>query len=219
MQQDPFTIYFAGDLFDHKHLIGNAILADYIERLSDHRYKCKVPQDFEVIQNRGVDVRNIDLKAVMGCDFGLFNFDGPDLDSGTVVEYLFAKMLDIPAVILRSDFRRSGDGKQNHWNLMVTNFPRTEIVNIHSLAWYREEYQRSDTLAELTETLYTRIATPLIEALDKVRSEPPLTKPQQFSFDNIYEWARHFPANGFDELVDEAFVAEVLVRKRSKELL
>ena len=27
MSDDKFTIYYAGDLFDHKHLCGNALLA------------------------------------------------------------------------------------------------------------------------------------------------------------------------------------------------
>ena len=30
-----YTIYFAGALFDHKELIGNAILASYINEISD----------------------------------------------------------------------------------------------------------------------------------------------------------------------------------------
>ena len=30
-----YSIYFAGDLFDHKHLIGNALLAEAIEKYSD----------------------------------------------------------------------------------------------------------------------------------------------------------------------------------------
>ena len=50
---NPFTIYFAGDLFDHKHLIGNAILASYIETRSEGQYKCIVPQDLEQPVGRG----------------------------------------------------------------------------------------------------------------------------------------------------------------------
>ena len=213
------TIYFAGDLFDHKHLIGNAILATYIERVSNGRYVCKVPQNFEVVQNRGIDVRNIDLKGVMECDFGIFNFDGPDLDSGTVVEYIFAKMLDIPAVILRSDFRRSGDGKNHHWNLMATNYPRAEFVKMPSMRWYKEEYLQADDLESLTDRLYTRIATPMVEALDRVRQIPPLPKPDHFSFDYIYEWALQFPAKGFAEFCGPEFAEQVLARKRAKGLL
>ena len=35
---EPFRIYFAGDLFDHKDLIGNSILQSHIEKISEGRY-------------------------------------------------------------------------------------------------------------------------------------------------------------------------------------
>jgi nucleoside 2-deoxyribosyltransferase len=216
---DPYTIYFAGDLFDHKHLIGNATLADFIERLSNGRYACRVPQDFEVVSFRGVDIRNTDLKEVMACDLGLFNFDGPDVDAGTIVEYIFAKMLDIPTVILRTDFRISGDGDREDWNLMAANYPRTTIVKIHSLAWYREVQAQTDSLATLTEQLYTRIATPIIAALDEVRQQPPLPKPIPLTPELIYQWATQFPASGFAKRCGEGFVEKVLERKRAKNLI
>ena len=41
------------------------------------------------------------------CDLALFNFDGTELDSGTVVEFILAKFLDVPSVIMRSDLRSS----------------------------------------------------------------------------------------------------------------
>lgn len=216
---DPFTIYFAGDLFDHKHLIGNAILADFIERLSDNRYACRVPQDFEVVQGRGVDIRNTDLMEVMGCDMGLFNFDGPDLDSGTVVEFMFAKMLDIPSVILRTDFRVSGDGDREGWNLMATHFPRTINVKTYSLKWYREAYRQTDSLDALTDQLYTRLANDVIAALDEVRQQPPLPRPNPITPEAIYQWALQFPASGFAERCGPDFVENVLARKRAKGLL
>ena len=49
-----YTIYFAGELFDHKHLIGNALLAAHIERLSNGRYRCVLPQDLEQTDSRAV---------------------------------------------------------------------------------------------------------------------------------------------------------------------
>ena len=116
-----YTIYFAGELFDHKHLIGNALLAAHIERLANGRYRCVLPQDLEQTDSRAVDIRNQDLIGVATCDVALFNFDGSDLDSGTVVEFVYAKLLDIPAVILRTDFRGGGDQDTDGdaWNLMV----------------------------------------------------------------------------------------------------
>ena len=73
-----YTIYFAGELFDHKHLIGNALLAAHIERLSNGRYRCVLPQDLEQTDSRAVDIRNQDLIGVATCDLALFNFDGSD---------------------------------------------------------------------------------------------------------------------------------------------
>ena len=120
-----YTIYFAGELFDHKHLIGNALLAAHIERLSNGRYRCVLPQDLEQTDSRAVDIRNQDLIGVATCDMALFNFDGSDLDSGTVVEFVYAKLLDIPAVILRTDFRGGGDQDTDGdaWNLMASFYP------------------------------------------------------------------------------------------------
>ena len=135
-----FTVYFAGDLFDHKHLAGNAILAEAIDRRSAGRYACVVPQDLEQATARMVDIRNQDLKQVMACDLALFNFDGTDLDSGTVVEFMMAKMLDIPSVLLRSDFRASGDQERegDDWNLMCSFYPRSKKVQFNAMAWYQE---------------------------------------------------------------------------------
>lgn len=67
----------------------------------------------------------------------LFNFDGAELDSGTVVEFVIAKFADIPAVLLRTDFRRGGDSHRDPWNLMVSDWPRTEKVIIHSMELYQ----------------------------------------------------------------------------------
>lgn len=216
---DPYTIYIAGDMFDHKHVVGNAVLADYIERVSNGRYTCRVPQNFEMVKFRAVDVRNLDLMEVMRCDFGLFNFDGPDVDSGTIVEFMFAKMLDIPSVILRTDFRDAGDGDREGWNLMATNYPRTNNVKIHALARYREAYETTDSLSDLTEQLYTRMATDIISALEDVRQQPPLPKPTPITPEIIYQWALQFPASGFAEMCGEDFVENMLARKRAKGLI
>ena len=136
----PSPSTLAGDLFDHKHLTGNAMLAEAIGEHSGGRYLCVLPQDLEQSTDRAVDIRNQDLKQVMACDLGLFNFDGPDLDSGTVVEFMLAKMLDIPSVVLRSDFRSSGDQEKDgdDWNLMCSSYPRVRVVSFDAMAWYQQ---------------------------------------------------------------------------------
>ena len=171
----PYTVYFAGDLFDHKHLIGNALLAEAIARHSDRRYTCVIPQDLEQSTGRAADIRNQDLKQVMACDLGLFNFDGTDLDSGTVVEFMMAKFLDIPAVVLRSDFRSSGDQDKDgdDWNLMCSFYPRVRQVRFNAMAWYQEARAGAADTGDCPDRLYARIAAAVIEQLDAVRAEPP----------------------------------------------
>ena len=209
----PFTLYFAGDLFDHKHLTGNALLAGAIEEHSGGRYSCVVPQDLEQSTGRAVDIRNQDLKQVMACDLGLFNFDGTDLDSGTVVEFMLAKMLDIPSVVLRSDFRSSGDQEKDgdDWNLMCSFYPRVRVVSFNAMAWYQQ--------ARSPGQLYARVAAAVIEQLDAVRAEPPVLEGDARRQEELYRWAMRFPGSGFEACCGPGFVEQVLEAKRRKKLL
>ena len=86
-----FSIYFAGDLFNHKDLIGNLLLSEAINKNSSGRYVCVVPQHLEQSTSRSVEIRNNDLLQIIKADLILLNFDGTELDSGTVIEFLFAK--------------------------------------------------------------------------------------------------------------------------------
>ncbi len=216
-----FTIYFAGDLFDHKHLTGNAILAEAIEEHSRGRYACVVPQDLEQSTERAVDIRNQDLKQLMACDLGLFNFDGTDLDSGTVVEFMLAKMLDIPSVILRSDFRSSGDQDKDgdDWNLMCSFYPRVRVVRFNAMAWYQQARQGAEGTSGASSRLYARIAAAVIEQLDAVRAEPPVLDGGARRQDELYRWAARFPGGGFEACCGAGFVEQVLEAKRRKKLL
>ncbi len=216
-----FTIYFAGDLFDHKHLTGNAILAEAIEEHSRGRYLCVVPQDLEQSTERAVDIRNQDLKQLMACDLGLFNFDGTDLDSGTVVEFMLAKMLDIPSVILRSDFRSSGDQDKDgdDWNLMCSFYPRVRVVRFNAMTWYQQAMGDAGGASGASSRLYARIAAAVIEQLDAVRAEPPVLDGGARRQDELYRWAARFPGGGFEACCGAGFVEQVLEAKRRKKLL
>ena len=224
-----FTVYFAGDLFDHKHLAGNALLAGAVDRRSGGRYACVVPQDLEQATERMVDIRNQDLRQVMACDLGLFNFDGTDLDSGTVVEFMMAKMLDVPSVLLRSDFRASGDQERegDDWNLMCSFYPRSRKVQFNAMAWYQEArrpVERPDgpdgpASTDWSGRLYDRIADAVIEALDAVRGEPSEFNGDEGRIRAVYQWAARFPGSGFDAVCDAGFVEEVIARKRRRGLL
>src|SRR3954468_5631384 len=133
-----YTIYFGGELFSLKHLIGNAWLAEAIYEKSHGKFRCVLPQDFAERRGRSARaIRDYNLRSLAACDLALFNFDGSDLDSGTVVEFMFAKFADLPAVLLRTDIRNAGDYGRERWNLMANFFPRTATVMLPSLFDYR----------------------------------------------------------------------------------
>lgn len=138
-----YSIYLGGELFSLKHLIGNAWLAEAIYEKSHGRFRCVLPQDFAELRGRSARaIRDHNLRALADCDLALFNFDGSDLDSGTVVEFMFAKSADIPSVLVRSDIRNAGDHRAGPWNLMANYFPRTATVIMPSLFGYRGALQR-----------------------------------------------------------------------------
>lgn len=190
----PQTIYFAGDLFDHKHLTGNALLAEAIDTCSQGRYKCVLPQNTEVASNRAEVIRNNDLKQVLECDLALFNFDGTDLDSGTVVEYMYAKFLDKPSVIIRTDFRASGDQEDGDpWNLMCSFYPRTEILKLNAMAEYHKATNGNTPLAEQIASMYEKMAEKIVTAFDKVCGEQSVFEQAGVDPAVIQRWAKAFP--------------------------
>ena len=201
---DPIKIYFAGDLFDHKDLVGNVLLGSYIDKESNGRYKCVLPQDQETASNRAEDIRNEDLKQVLECDVALFNFDGTELDSGTVVEYMYAKFLDKPAVILRTDFRASGDQEGGDpWNLMCSFYPRTKVVKLNGMNEYHRARTSASSASELIEGLYSDLALKITSAFDEVCSEESVFDQTGVDRGEIEKWARIFPGKGFQKLFNQ----------------
>ena len=155
-------VYFAGGLFDHKELTGNMLLAEKIERLSAGRYQVLLPQDFESAQTDATSVRNNDYKLLLTCDLIVANFDGVELDSGTVAEFCCAKMLDMPAVLFRTDFRNGVErpGAIVPWNLMISAYPRTVNLIINGM----DELVRH---GRDLEQYHSSIAEQIIAAMDK----------------------------------------------------
>ena len=156
-------VYFAGGLFDHKELTGNMLLAEKIERLSAGRYQVLLPQDFESAQTDATSVRNNDYKLLLTCDLIVANFDGVELDSGTVAEFCCAKMLDMPAVLFRTDFRNGVErpGAIVPWNLMISAYPRTVNLIINGM----DELVRH---GRDLEKYHSSIAEQIIAAMDNV---------------------------------------------------
>lgn len=216
---DDISIYFAGDLFDHKHLIGNALLAEYIERESSNTYRCFLPQDQEHASNRSVSIRNQDLKAIIESDVGLFNFDGADLDSGTVVEFMVAKQLDIPVVVLRTDIRLAGDqdAGDDNWNLMCSNYPRTTTIDVNGMQLYQKA--SGEDIYQKIESIYGSLSRSVIQALDNVRTTPPLSDSEELT-KHLYQWCTQYCGAGMEELLqDSSWLEGVLSRKRQRGLI
>jgi len=219
---NSFTVYFAGSLFNHKDLVGNALLAEYIQKCSDNRYKCCLPQDEEQHQNTALEIRNKDILKLIECDLGLFNFDGTELDAGVVVEFMIAKFLDIPSVILRSDFRTCAEKEVGgeDWNFMCSFYPRTRIVKLNAIFSYQEALEASQTLNEAIETYYSQMAPLIVENLDAVRKEKTLLPGTREKLATLYQWALTFPGGGLDGLnSDPEFLKQILAAKINKGLI
>ncbi|HKB90520.1 MAG TPA: nucleoside 2-deoxyribosyltransferase [Opitutaceae bacterium] len=201
-KKSSYTVYFGSELFSLKHLIGNAYLAEAIYEKSHGRYRCVVPQNLEPRGTTARAVRDQDIKALLDCDLGLFSYDGTELDSGTVVEFMIAKFADIPSVILRSDIRKAGDQRGDPWNLMCSFYPRTTNVIIESLMLYRKLSKRrfkfddatllagqhSSANAQLT---CEQIASAIVRAFDRVIQEEPVLP--KFLRQEVYNWLALMP--------------------------
>ena len=162
--------YFAGGLFDHKELIGNKLLADAIADVSEGRWEALLPQDEEnQLRDDPKSIRDNDFQMVLKSDAALFNFDGTELDSGTVAEFMAARFIDLPCVIFRSDFRKAGDQNIDGeaWNLMLSGYPGTVTVSFDSMNKYQSIFRETDT-AEALKRYYVEMAEKIVAALDEV---------------------------------------------------
>lgn len=145
----PRRLYFAGELFSLKDLAGNAALAEEIHALSGGRILPVLPQIIEHRPATAKRIRDRNLETLRSCQLALFNFDGLELDSGTVVEFVTAKMLDIPSVLLRTDFRAGGDQGfgGEPWNLMCSFFPRTVTLLAPAMELVSPSFDPMDSAA------------------------------------------------------------------------
>ncbi len=228
-----YSVYFAGELFDIKHLVGNAYLAEAIYEKSHGKYLCQLPQDFEL---RGLNphvIRDQDILALFDADLALFNFDGTELDSGTVVEFMLAKFADIPTVILRTDLRAAGDqgnARNDPWNLMASFYPRTVVVRTASLIDYRtlqkQRLRRApDDITRLAgqhasataSIICDRIAAQVVRAFNRVLKLPPAL-PAELRPD-IYTWLALMPGLKGKKKELRARLAQVLENKIARGVL
>jgi nucleoside 2-deoxyribosyltransferase len=215
---EPKKVYFAGALFNAKELLGNMLIGKSVDELSQGRYVCVLPQNLEVADARSVAIRNVDLLNVMLADLCIFNFDGSELDSGTVVEFMFAKLLDIPCAILRTDFRSAGDQKEGDpWNLMCSFYPRSETVLVNGMAAYHGHVHGKETMFHGITDVCHHVAGQVISALDKAAARTPIYSSRRAKA--VYSAARQFPGSGFADLITRQKMSELIADKQRRGLL
>ena len=227
-KQRSLNVFFGGELFNLKHIIGNAYLAEAIYEKSHGRYLCALPQDFDPRGTAARSIRDHHIRSLVGSDLALFNFDGPDLDSGMVAEFMFAKFADIPSVILRSDRRGTGD-RSSPWNPMLNFFPRTVTVLLDALAAYKailkKRQRRIDEVMRLAgqhssadaQRMCDEVAAAVVRAFDRVRETEPVM-PRHLR-EEVYNWIPMMPGlRGKEKALRREFEHH-LERKVQRDLL
>lgn len=218
---DPkiYTVYFGGELFSTKHLLGNAVLAEAVRARSGRRFQPLLPQVLEQRDTTAHAIRDQDIRALLSCDLGLFHYDGPELDAGTVVEFMFAKFADIPAVLLRTDFRGSGEisASGEPWNLMTSFYPRTVSVILDAMVMFQKHLARPTPLSPsipptqdggessglvAAQKMIEQTADAVVAALDRVLATSPILPPHLRG--PVYQWLSAMP--GFKNAPDEIAV-------------
>ena len=229
----PYMVYSAGGLFMQDELTTNVLLKEAVWRLSKGKYEFFLPQSFELQQIDRPDmesfIRNKDLANVLKSDIVLVRFDGLELESGTVIEFAFAKSLGKPTVILRCDFRRqSGTERSEPYNLMAMNWPRTVSVHLDSFRLWAEilsaERQAIGDWDNFQENLSAehstiqksvdQIALKVIAAMDQaIEIESPF--PPDFQ-ELIYRASRYSPGSGFEDMLPEDELEAIIENLRKK---
>ena len=205
------SVYFAGELFNAKHLSGNAGLAAAIQHKSGGRLNCMLPQTLESREEGAHFIRDEDLEHLISADIALFNFDGSEIDSGTVVEFMVAKFADIPALLLRTDFRRGGDQGQDPWNLMLSFYPRTETCCLDSMSLYKTALAQGLDPVVAADSMLDQIAVLVVPKLEALAQTKPILPPDLAS--PVHDWLVRFP--GFRSLESATRIRQVLTRKCS----
>lgn len=207
-----YSVYFAGELFDQKHITGNALLARAIEKLSENQYRCILPQNWEGdVHSTSVAIRNRDIESVIRADVVLFNFDGPDIDSGTAVEFMLAKMVDVPVVILRTDCRNWSHLFGDDWNLMLSSYPRSQNVIWNALVEYNN--LKGDVSA-----MHTILAQKSMEAFEKVMQTPALLKSPEDLL-RAYQHVVAMCGGGLEKILTTDVLYEIALQKMRKQRL
>jgi nucleoside 2-deoxyribosyltransferase len=226
MKSKPLYGYFAGGLFSNKDLCGHSMLANLIYARSNGVFLPILPQNLEQRDYRGAAIRSADLLALARADWAVFHFDGTELDSGTVVEHEFAKFLDIPSLLLRTDLRGGGDAGDLPWNLMNRPGPRGATVVIDAMQLYQKALDvpkgdstlgGEDALLLLrasiraSEEMHCAISDIFIKKLWEVLSLPPILTPDELKL-SLATCAKTV-GEGFDTWLNDAEIEAITARR------
>ncbi len=222
-----YKVYTAGGIFTQHDLATNVFIKDSVWRQSKAKFELILPQSKELRELDRPDIaayiRNVDLLQVLKSDLFIARFDGLELDSGTVIEFMLAKFLAKPTVILRSDSRRlGGQSLDEPYNLMVKNWPRTVEVHFDSLIKFTgnfaEEWNNSEIDSASDTTIKAEMKT-VIKGIDEIAAliidglervlllESPYPKEYQ---EIIYKIIRHSPGSGFEQLISEQELSDLI---------
>lgn len=122
------TIYWAARLFNQAEKIWNRKCTELLSK-KDDQYNIILPQDDAEKFKREDGSYDLDalakdcMKNSMECDVGIYNLDGPDVDSGTSVEAggkiaIKKKTGKGLALGVRTDFRGTSEDKKTGVNAM-----------------------------------------------------------------------------------------------------
>lgn len=106
MANNRLNIYLAAPLFTKAEIEFNKTIASV---LYQHNYKVFLPQEEALSLENPLDIFKKCKEGIDNCDIVVAILDGADADSGTCWEVGYAFGSSIPIIILRTDFRKSGD--------------------------------------------------------------------------------------------------------------
>ncbi len=228
----PYKVYAAGGMFTQHELTTNVLIKESVWRASNGKFELVLPQSKELRDldrsDIAVIIRNGDLLQVVKADIFLARFDGLELDAGTVIEFMLAKNLGKPTVILRSDSRRlSSNNLDDPYNLMVKNWPRTVEIHIDSLMNYIASFadeQRVLSDGGKVETTIKAEFNVVQKGVDEIsrkiiagfESVLAMNSPYPLEYQvTVYKILRYSPGGGFEQLLTEEDLDKIIQRLRN----
>jgi len=218
--ENKYTVYAAGGIFTQHDLATNVFIKDSVWKLSDGKFELVLPQSKELRELDRPDIaayiRNVDLIQVVKSDLFIARFDGLELDAGTIIEFMLAKFLGKPTVILRCDSRRlGGESLDEPYNLMVKNWPRTTEVHYDSLIKFTgglaEEWKMLGNVSTVQSTIKAELKT-VMRGIDELAQiiiggletvlEIESPYPDEYQ-EIVYKIIRYSPGSGFEQLLSD----------------